>query len=490
MKESRNFQLFFMAAIFFFAVVMLVMNDVMSVWQGAETNWITFAINDAGINLPAVIVGNMTEVYFPFFQRLPGVLVILAGLAGFYAIGWKIFGREASLLTILLLTGTFLIVTLGKLATLDSWVFTTQLLALTALVRLIKEPKLLWQLLAGILLLAALWLEPLGTLILGMSLSIWLLFRHPQGRNLLKLHPWFVLLGGLVIAYFSGVLDWRQPGQVFGFFQASYRDYLMYSAIAVLPIFGFVLGGLRDLFFKLRRGEELATIMVIWILGAILAESVVLQVGLCLLAAKQIQAWKNPKYPFQNWVKTGAILQMIAAFGLGFYLMTRGFMVFGGAGFRAGLAVTFAYWAFSLAGVVGLYSGRRNLLIGGPVLSGLIGMLFFWVWAYPPIESKRLPYQAISHLQMIDSTNTLPLYYYQKDTLIPLSLSAKMSQLDRNLVQWKPAEGKEDIGAGVWFYPASQENQVFNQLPDSTLNISLWTDNLRVEEWKMVKLED
>ncbi len=489
MNESRNFQLFFMSAFFFLAVVMLVMNDVMSVWEGAETQWISMAQQNPGLNFPAVIVGNMPAVYFPFFQRLPGVLIILVGLAGFYGLGWRIFGREATLLTILLLSGTFLIATLGKLATLDCWVFTTQLLALISLIRFVKEPKLIWRVLSALLLLGALWLEPLGTLILGMSFSLWIFFRHPQGKNLLQLHPWGILIIGLLIAYLFNFLHWRQPAALLGFFQISYSDFLLYSMLALLPIIGFCLGGLRDLFFKLRRGEELANILVIWILGAILAESAILQVGFCLLAAKQIQSWNNPKYPFQNWVKTGAILHVIAAFGIGFYLMTKGFVAFGPAGFRAGLAITAAYWTFSLAGVVGLYAQRRNLLIAGPVLSGLIGMLFFWVWAYPPIESKRLPYQAIIHLEAMDTTRTLPLVYCQNEGAIPLSLQVKMDQLDRKVLNWDTVEDKTDPVAGIYFYPVGLENQVFNQPPDSSTTIQLWRDNLQGQEWKMVNLD-
>ncbi|GJM32240.1 MAG: hypothetical protein DHS20C18_12410 [Saprospiraceae bacterium] len=467
------------------------MNDVMSIWDGAEANNINDANSGIYTSIPALVLGWMSDSDFPFFQRLPGILVILGGLAGFYGIGWRIFGKETTLLTILFIAATFLVPTLGKLATLDSWVFVAQLLAIVSLLRFMKEPIFLWQLVCYLFLLFALWLEPLGTLILSLSFSIGLLIKHPQGRNLLKLQPWLVLLSGLAIGYILNLLTWQQPGLLIGFFQLSYAKYFLISLLALFPIIGFCLGGIRDLFLKLGRGEELSIVLISWILGAILAESTILQVGFCLLAVKQLQAWSNPKYPFRNWVKTGAILHMLLVFGFGFYLMTKGFIEFGPAGYRAGLVVTLAYWTVSLVGVIGLYSGRRPLLIIGHVLSGLIPALIFWLSVYPLVESKRLPVKVLSTIEKMDIQQQKAMYFISEEKGPPLSLKFKAEEENRSFY-WLRSQAalkmleNETTPAGIYVFSAANKNQFFNQTSDSTRTIKIWTDKLMTEDWIIV----
>jgi len=120
-----------------------------------------------------------------------------------------------------------------------------------------------------------------------------------------------------------------------------------------------------------------------------LAFSVSWQAFLALLIAKQMTVYFKENYPFQDWVKTGAILHLLLVFSAAFLLLYNGFIYFEGEGYRAGMSISGSYWALSFVGVIGLYGMRRPLALGATLLSGLIGMSFFWMQLYPLVESKR-----------------------------------------------------------------------------------------------------
>ena len=80
---------------------------------------------------------------------------------------------------------------------------------------------------------------------------------------------------------------------------------------------------------------------------------------------------------------------MVLIFAFAFALLYNGFVYFEGDGYRAGIAVSGSYWALSFVGIVGLYGIRKPLALGASLLSGLIGMSFFWLQLYPLMETQR-----------------------------------------------------------------------------------------------------
>lgn len=388
---SARFRIFAFAVGALFMFNLLMWNNIATLWSGGEAAlwWAShMSSNEAG--LPGWWLSRLESplVDLASARWVSGGLLILS-LVLFNWMGQKIFSRERVILTLLVLSSSLLLPVLGKLASADMYLFLAHFGGFLSVVLLLKQNKLEWQILSYLFLFLGLCLQPISTLVFWGVLGTWLWRKHPQASDTKMLY-----LGGsaIVMVLFlglTGLLDLNPAGYVFSINTLSIVKFVGYSLLGLAPFAGYLLGGLRDNFMFLKKGEEQAIIYTGGLLAGLLAFSVSWQAFLALLIAKQMTVYFKENYPFQDWVKTGAILHLLLVFAAAFLLLYNGFIYFEGEGYRAGMAMSGSYWALSFVGVIGLYGMRRPLALGATLLSGLIGMCFFWIQLYPLVESNR-----------------------------------------------------------------------------------------------------
>lgn len=388
---SARFRIFAFAVGALFMFNLLMWNNIATIWSGGEAAlwWAShMSANESG--LPAWWLSRLESPILDLASArwASGALLILS-LVLFNWMGQKIFSRERVILTLLVLSSSLLLPALGKLASADMYLFLAHFGGFLSMVLLLKQDKLEWKIISNLLLFLGLWLQPISTLVFWGVLGTWLWRRHPQASmaKLLYLGPSAVFM--LIFLWVTGLLDLNPAGYVFSINTLSIGKFVGYSLLGLAPFAGYLLGGLRDNFMFLKKGEEQAIIYTGGLLAGLLAFSLSWQAFLALLIAKQMTVYFKENYPFQDWVKTGAILHLLLVFAAAFLLLYNGFIYFEGEGYRAGMAMSGSYWALSFVGVIGLYGMRRPLALGATLLSGLIGMCFFWIQLYPLLESKR-----------------------------------------------------------------------------------------------------
>ncbi len=176
----------------------------------------------------------------------------------------------------------------------------------------------------------------------------------------------------------------------FDFMDLSHLQFVGYSFLGLLPFIGFLVAALRDLFYKLKRGEELAQLLAVALLAALLTQSLLFAFLLAFITAKQVQHYFQQKnYPWQDWVKATQVLHLVLVFVGAIVALVSGFIQYQADGFRMVLGCGAAYWMFSFLGVVGLYGFRRDYVLGGMTLAGVLTLLFFWLQVYPYLHLQR-----------------------------------------------------------------------------------------------------
>lgn len=388
---SARFRIFAFAVGALFMFNLLMWNNIATLWSGGEAAlwWASHrSSNEAG--LPGWWVNRLESPILDLASArwVSGGLLILS-LVLFNWMGQKIFSRERVILTLLVLSSSLLLPVLGKVASADMYLFLAHFGGFLSVVLFLKQDKLEWRIFSSLLLFMGLWLQPISTLVFWGVLGIWLWRRHPKtsGSKMLYLAASAVFM--LLFLWVTGLLDLNPAGYVFSINTLSIGKFVGYSLLGLAPFAGYLLGGLRDNFLFLKKGEEQAIIYTGGLLAGLLAFSLSWQAFLALLIAKQMTVYFKENYPFHDWVKTGAILHLLLVFAAAFLLLFNGFIYFEGEGYRAGMAMSGSYWALSFVGVIGLYGMRRPLALGATLLSGLIGMCFFWIQLYPLVESKR-----------------------------------------------------------------------------------------------------
>jgi hypothetical protein len=238
-------------------------------------------------------------------------------------------------------------------------------------------------------------------------------------KHILRLNPWVMALSGLAFSYivYGGEL-------VAAVFQVRSYSALFFAGplLGMLPYLGFVLAGFRDYVAKLIRGDEFSQVVLFWMLAALLAGSPAWSMALALLVARQLDAYFVQGYPYANFVKTGALIHLVAAFFICTGLMMSGLHYFGGAGFRAGLGMSAAYWSLSFMGVIGLFGFRRIWVLGGPMLAGALMISLWWTQLFPLIQAERK-----QNVALLDSLNhgVLHLAYAASDDFPALAVQAR-----------------------------------------------------------------
>lgn len=379
-------RLFYAIAAMLFLANTLVMNDLTSLWDGAEA-WIAWLAvqQETGRALHEAVLPAMYGQGL-FWFRLPGAVLLVLAMLLYAWISGRLWGQEATAFTLLVLGASLLLPNLAKLATGDIWAMATQWLAFATLLRFLKQPRLLWQALFYLLLFAALWVQPINAFVFLVGLSVYLYFAHPQGRNLARLQPWLAApLAGAAL-YALGMLSFDFESFVIGFRSGRF---LLWNFLGLLPFWGFWMAGLWESLLRARRGEEMARINLGAFIFALLGHSLALQGVLALLIAKQWQGFSQAAYPHRPLVLAGSVLHLVGALFAAILLMIAAFHEFGPVGFRAGASLAGAYWMLSFVGAIGLLGGNRRYLLGGTALAGLLATTFFCLQINPLVEGRR-----------------------------------------------------------------------------------------------------
>ncbi len=389
----------FFLGLFFclFLLNLLVTNDFISIWEQVEYGLLSYAQDQTVGELVLPIatsakIGVLYEIFGLelFFLRLPSLMLLGFSMVLFYLFGRKIFGQEASLLTLVVLASSFLVVNISKFVGSDTWLFCAQWLNFVFLILSLKQPILKWQIPYAATVLLGCMTHPISMFVWVLISLVYLVIFHPKGKQLRKTA--LFALGGIAISF----LCWK--GQFFtlqldsfllAYKSSSIKDFTLLHLFGMAPWSGFLAAAFWDLFKKIRKGEELAIIIMAGLLAGLGSFSMTLQAVFAFMIAKQLMVYLAPNYPHGNIVKTVSIITMIIAFCVATVLMLTGFQEYRGVGFRSAMAIGMVFWISGIVGLIGLFLRDQKYIIGGMAMSGLLTTLLFWLQLYPIIETNR-----------------------------------------------------------------------------------------------------
>ncbi|MBX2873234.1 MAG: hypothetical protein KTR30_14075 [Saprospiraceae bacterium] len=488
---SARFRIFAVAVGVLFLVNLLFWNGVASLWSGGEAAlWWNSHLDTKGAGVPGWWLTNLSlnPADLAEARWISGGLLLI-GLIFFNWIGQKIFKQQRVILSLLVMASSLMLPNFGKLASADIYLFLAHFGAYLSVVLYMKQPIRSWQALAYIFLFLGLIIHPVSTLLFWSALAAWLWWRHPNGKNLSQLYLWIVAPAVSIVLILLGQFHWQPIGFSFSVNQFPIGKFLLYSVIGMAPFTGYLFGGLRDNVMMVRKGEEQAVIYTGGLIAGLLAFSLSWQAFLALLVAKQMEVYFKDNYPFRDWVKTGAILHLVLLFAFAFALLYNGFIYFEGDGYRAGMAVAGSYWALSFVAVIGLYGVRRPLALGASLLSGLVGMTFFWLQLYPLMEEQRsLVRQVPLEVQKLKPEATAFVFLPRKKRVFPNTavyaheifptVSIEKDESSFNAALVKP----EAVGVTTeWTLPYIPEGKTID-----TLNTLRWSDLMTPSAWLLI----
>ncbi len=371
-------------------VNLLIANDLISVWSGAESDMILRSLTSSFF-LPSDLLAfwSLEEGIWTFWWRLPSAVILISAMVAFYFGARKLFGQSYSQYALLALGASFFIVHTSKLASSDAWAFSTQWMSWLILLLFLKQPTLQWRLLFYALLGLAVWIQPLETILFISLNTVGLYFFHPQRRSLIQLNPVAGLLGPALLFYLTGVLDWKSETAYWSIASSGYLKFIGVSLLGWLPFLGFVLGGIREMVNKWKRKEELTIVLGVGMISAVIGHAIVFHGILAMIVGRQMIMYFNERFPYRAFVKTGAILHLVAAFTVAVVLTIYNFLEFRAAGFRSSLAVTTGYWMPAFMAVIGLYGINKRYVVVGTIWGGLLATFLFYVQFMPLIENRR-----------------------------------------------------------------------------------------------------
>lgn len=449
---SSRFRFFLWVSAFFFGAALLLRLDVITVWTGAEGYALDHALsNNRGESilsfLNGVLVGkgegfSATQSSW-LFPRLLSAAAVLA--TAFFTYRWagRLFGVATVTLGLLCAGASLFLPFFGKVATPDALALLGQssFLWLTLLAGADRGNNYLLP--AGIFLLVGGIAAPFSTLAFGLATILAGRLLFGGGKQ------WTNMLVLLAIPLVVWLLQGGQGERSYWFWgnhPFAYGRLLLYCTLGMLPVIGWLAGGVRDLVYKVQRGELRGRLLGAGLAIGFVTQSLVFPLLLALLAGMQMQGYFSAaNYPWRNWVRGAAVLQLIFAFLAVFFVLAGAGLTFSANGYRAALGAAAGYWIFSLLGVVGLYGDRRDFAIGGTVLAGLLGMLFFWGQVYPFLEIERdWPERLVGRIEV-----PLPTYVPAKDDYSPMlpylrgagiPLVTDSTAADLLLKSWQPGD--------------------------------------------------
>lgn len=314
-----------------------------------------------------------------FSMRLPGMLFLIAGLFYWFFLGKKLLGEWVTTTAILIMCSTFAILNLSKFAVGDVWILIANLFLFTSVLLNIKQDQLKWKILFGVSLVFSYICQPFQASLFTVVLFATLFFFHPQGKRLKNPLYWGSPVLLMMLSIFMGLYNANNPNTYFSWGSLSPLEYLWKNFAAVLVWLGFLMGAFKDLFQKIRKGEELSIILLCWLLAAMASLTISLQAVFAVLIAKQLHSFRQKNYPNYSIVNAFSVLQLIGSFFIAYYLMISGFETTGINGYRNGMIIGIAYWVFNFIGVLGLYSKQIRWTMGGFVMAGVFALFLFWM---------------------------------------------------------------------------------------------------------------
>lgn len=277
--------------------------------------------------------------------RLPAVLSIL----GTYAWMWwglrGILAERPRLLGAAVLSSTFLVSTLGKVAVTDGMLLCFSTGATVALLQLTRQPSGRWALIFWVNVALAMMTKGPPVLVLtGVLGGILLLWQQRDGRLLLRLQPWWgiplaaapLLLWGYLTAQQDGgafvawLIDWyilrRVGGSVFGQ-TGPPGTHLAIMALSFLPWLMYLPGAIRRAAVGWWHRDNVDGLLAAWwIAGWLIYEfspsklpayAVAAHVPLALLVGRQLSEKEQKQWsPHWVWPALQALLLLVLLLGL------------------------------------------------------------------------------------------------------------------------------------------------------------------------------
>jgi len=419
--RSSRFQFFLWICSFFFFAALLLRADVITAWPGAEGyaldhalgrerggSMLSFAYHQL-FPLGAAIDDSTGAVWL--FPRLISAAAVIATAVFTYRFAGKLFGKEAIGYGLLCAGASMFLPFFGKVATPDAMALLGQAGFLWTILLAGADREKNYLLPAGIFLLLGAIAAPLSTLVFGLATILAARVLMGGGKQ------WLTLLTLLAVPLVVLILQGNQGIRSYWFWGQQPLGYLKFLGLTFLgmaPLSGWLFGGVRDLVYKIKKGEQASKLLGAGLAIGFVTQSLVFPLLLALLAGKQMRLYfREENYPWNDWVRSGATVHLVLAFVAAVLAMGGIGIAFPGDGFRAALGMAAAYWIFSLFGVLGLYGERRDFALGGSVLAGMLGVLFFWVQVYPYFEVKRSwPQRLVKQMEM-----QLPTYVPQDEAL-------------------------------------------------------------------------
>ncbi|TXF85244.1 hypothetical protein FUA23_20800 [Neolewinella aurantiaca] len=460
--RSSRFQFFLWISGFFFVAALLLRGDVITVWPGAEGFSLDHALsNQRGGSMLSFLYHKLfplgeaidakTQAIW-LFPRLLSAVAVLATAVFTYRFAGKLFGKSAIGLGLVCAGASLFLPFFGKVATPDALALLGQAGFFWTILLAGADKENNHLLPAGIFLLLGGIAAPLSTLVFGLTTIVAARMLMGGGKQ------WMMLLTLLALPLVVLVLQGNQGVRSYWFWGGqplAYGKFIGYTLIGMAPLFGWLMGGIRDLIYKVQRKEQTSQLLAAGIVIGLLTQSLVFPLLLALVAGKQMQLYfREEHYPWRDWVRGGATLHLIFAFIATVIILSQVGVSFPGPGFRAALGMGAAYWMFSLFSVIGLYGDRRDFAIGGSVLSGLLVTLFFWVQVYPYYEATRdWPTRVARQIEVklptyvpptAEYSNALPYFRRAGIPVDPDSTTA-----DLQLVSWSPADTLQSAGIEV-----------------------------------------
>ena len=395
-KQSRS-QFIIILAVFITIVNLLIYNDIASFWDRGEVELLS--VLQSGFPVESYLAPLPFQLLSPIysqvsisslFLRLPAGFAILLTLSGLYFVGRRIFGEPAARMATLVSASSFLLLFFGKLVGVDAWLIAAQTFQILGLIYYLKQPQMVMSFRANLPFFLGCYFAPISMFLWTGTILLFYGLFHKNGKNILKPIFSIPVLFIVIIVIISGGINWETPGLIMAWPTGNITNFLTYNLLAYLPWLAFLPAAFWDVFKKLKNREELATIYVGWLLGALVCGTGVLQIILALMIGKHVLFYFQKNYPYRSIVRSLVVTHFILSFfGLFAFIMLAGYNQFGSTGFRAAIAVAIAYWGGSLVSVTAVFSEQQGRLTGSLAVAAMVGFLMFWLNAMPLLESRR-----------------------------------------------------------------------------------------------------
>ncbi len=478
MKWTLDKQLFAGLGLIVFLFNLTLLVDIAWIFEGAETRMANDVLISKSKNWLSSIYGlfsNGNPLDLSSY-RIPSIMALLLGITGILWLSYPLLGKAFLLPLFLVIINNYTLVFLAKVGTADTWIFTTQTLALLSIIRFLKKPHWSFRVMSYLMMILALMLHPLSSCVIFLVIpGLWYIF-HPQGKALWSLNPWSVVALSLLGLYFTDQLHWLIPTQYLGWGSSHFLLFLGCILVGLLPLLGFTLAGFQASFKNIRKQEDFSLLFIPWLIIALLAQSSSVIAPLVILTAKHLQDYLLEQYPYRNIVRIYSTLHLIFFFFLAAFLMLGGFFIFRGAGFRSGLAFSSVYWMLSFVLVIGLYGINRRFIYTGGLLIGLLTTTLFCLQVFPLLENQRIVRKVV---ETIEENRWSPDWIeYREENLAPEADNLRFyleNQTNASVLQYGP-EAQNARGVIL--------EKVSNQDTSSTTVLG-WYDHLEAAAFKM-----